>query len=61
MVCCALRNSAAQAALSAQFAGSIAHARMTLPRDQVAGAIAALKQAMMAAMKAVQDNAALET
>ena len=54
------RAAGVRAALSAQFAGGIAHVRKTLPRDQVAGAVAALKQAMAAAMKAVQASAAME-
>jgi hypothetical protein len=48
------------AAISAEFAGRMDFARKTLPRDQAAGAIAALRATLAAALAAVRLNAAME-
>ncbi len=54
------RVAAVVAGLSGEFAARIAHARKTLPKDQAAAAVAALKQARKVAVKAVRENAAGE-
>lgn len=54
------RTAGASAALSAEFGARIAYARKTLPRDQAAAEIAALKLARKAALKFVRESAALE-
>ncbi len=46
--------------ISADFAGRIAHAAKTLPPSQVAGAIAALKASMAAALATAQQAATIE-
>jgi hypothetical protein len=47
-------------AIMADFAGKIACARQSLPRDQVAGAISALKAAQQAALAMARQSAAAE-
>ena len=46
--------------ISADFAGRIAHATKTLPPSQVAGAVAALKASMAAALATSQQAATIE-
>lgn len=55
------RAACAQAVIAAQFGAAMEQVAKTLPPNQVAGAIAALKLAMQGAMKAVQEAAAAET
>jgi len=52
--------SAACAGVAAEFGARIAAARK-LPRDQVAGAIDAIKQMKRAALKAIRETAKMET
>jgi hypothetical protein len=47
-------------AITAEYAGKIAHARQSLPRDQVAGVIAALKAQRQAALAVAHQSAAVE-
>lgn len=48
------------AGIAADFATKISQARKSLPRDQVAAAVIALKQAKKAAVRFVRESAALE-
>lgn len=54
------RAASARAALRGKFKGDVAHARRTLPPDQIGAAIEALRQALAAALKAVKEAAARE-
>jgi hypothetical protein len=45
-------------AIAAEYAGKIAHARQSLPRDQAAGAVSALKAARQAALTLARKSAA---
>lgn len=54
------RTAAVQAGVVVEFAARIAHARKTLPRDQAAGAVAALKQAKGVALKLIREAASAE-
>jgi hypothetical protein len=47
-------------AIAAEYGGKIAHARQSLPRDQVAGAVSALKAARQAALTLARQWAAAE-
>jgi hypothetical protein len=47
-------------AIVAEYAGKIAYARQSLPRDQAAGAVSALKAAQQAALAMARQSAAAE-